>query len=206
MEPFNKNSTCPKCGCVRIGTKWVRSERGSDRIRRTCFGCGYVWSQAPLDVRLDARPRGKWRSDANATAQRNAARVARARRASGLPRRHRRSGHAHGRCGPQRPAPRLWSLVRLARGQGKRCGHRGLYASKGLPVRKDRHVVEYVCDHCNKGVVVYDERLCPVGRIPPSIPEGWSSRPGQGSWHAAHLCSAECLRGYMGTTDGAEQQ
>jgi len=57
MIPFNKDATCPKCGCEEVASSFTGSHdfcyrctgRGMDHIHRVCRRCHFRWNEAPLD-------------------------------------------------------------------------------------------------------------------------------------------------------------
>lgn len=48
MDSFNERSSCPKCGCRQVGTRYRKYFFG-DYIERRCGRCGYSWNEEPLD-------------------------------------------------------------------------------------------------------------------------------------------------------------
>ena len=63
MKPFDRNSSCPKCGSIDIRSNWFphddnrwlhhtipAAKEKCEHIRRTCERCHYMWNEAPLDV------------------------------------------------------------------------------------------------------------------------------------------------------------
>ena len=53
MKAYDPEATCPKCGCILIGTKFesIQGLWGLQEIlHRICEGCGFKWNEAPLDA------------------------------------------------------------------------------------------------------------------------------------------------------------
>ena len=47
MAKFSEDSKCPKCG----GQARTLYDEATDRLRRDCLCCGYIWYESPLDRR-----------------------------------------------------------------------------------------------------------------------------------------------------------
>lgn len=51
IKKYSLSSTCPKCGCGVVGTKFDFEEgRTYDQLIRTCQRCDYWWAETPLDT------------------------------------------------------------------------------------------------------------------------------------------------------------
>lgn len=46
METYQRKTECPKCGSGCVTTTYNREQ---DNMWRKCDGCGFGWSEAPLD-------------------------------------------------------------------------------------------------------------------------------------------------------------
>lgn len=66
MNKYNKEASCPKCGCTGINNQYLSKSSLygvrpvdekyidlPDYIKRTCFNCGYSWDELPLDAGED---------------------------------------------------------------------------------------------------------------------------------------------------------